>query len=52
MPAHKLVKSKKNVRRTNQGRNIPALADSILEQGLLQNLLVSVDGDTYPVEGG
>jgi ParB family chromosome partitioning protein len=52
VPAYQLVKSKKNARKTGQGRNIPELANSILKQGLLQNLVVSQHRDTYPVEAG
>ena len=52
VPAYSLTKSKRNVRRTNLGRNIKALAKSIFREGLYQNLVVTRDGDLYPVEAG
>jgi ParB family transcriptional regulator, chromosome partitioning protein len=52
VPANTLVRSRRNVRKTYLGRHIRALAASILRQGLLQNLVVTRKGDTYPVEAG
>lgn len=51
VPANRLTKSPRNVRKERRG-GIAALANSILRQGLLQNLVVSRDGDDYPVEAG
>jgi ParB family transcriptional regulator, chromosome partitioning protein len=51
IPVCRLVKSPRNVRKSGSS-DIVAMAESIAHRGLIQNLVVSADGDSFAVEAG